>query len=79
MHMQTLVEFHKVDLKILSGNEILTIIKDNNTFVNRQKLTLNSTNLDLVKVNAYAKFNQIPSIRSQDIELTRNSDNNQGP
>ena len=36
-------------------------------------------NLDLVKVNAHAKFGLIPSIRSQDIERKRNSDDNQGP
>ena len=28
----------------------------------------NTPNLDLVNINAYAKFGQIPSIRSQDIE-----------
>ena len=38
----------------------------------------NNPNLDLVNVNAYAKFDQIPSIRSPDIEPKRNSDNNHG-
>ena len=31
----------------------------------------NNPNLDLVKINAYAKFGLIPSIRSQDIEGKR--------
>ena len=35
--------------------------------------------VDLVKVNIYAKFDHIKSIRSQDIERKRNFDNNQGP
>ena len=39
----------------------------------------NNPNLDLDKLNAYAKFDQIPSIRSQDIERKRNFDNNPGP
>ena len=40
---------------------------------------LNNPNLDLVNINAYANFGQIPSICSQDIERERNSDINQGP
>ena len=39
----------------------------------------NNPNLDLVKVNAYAKFDRIPSVCSQDIVRKRNFDNNQGP
>ena len=50
-----------------------------NCVVNLRKLTCNNPNLDLVRVNAYAKFNQIPSICSQDIERNQNSDNSQGP
>ena len=34
---------------------------------------------DVVNINAFAKFGQIPSICSQDIGLKRNSDINQGP
>ena len=33
-----------------------------------EKLMRNNPSLELVKVNAYAKFGHIPSIRSQDIE-----------
>ena len=36
-------------------------------------------NQDLVNINAYAKFGQILSICSQDIERKQNSDLNQGP
>ena len=38
----------------------------------------NNPNIDLVHINAYEKFGPIPSICSQDIELKRNSDDNQG-
>ena len=39
----------------------------------------NNPNLDLVNINAYAKFGQIPSIHSQVIEQKQISDINQGP
>ena len=39
----------------------------------------NNPKLDLVNINAYAKFDPIPSISSQDIKWKRNSDINQGP
>ena len=39
----------------------------------------NNPNLDVFNIIAYAKFGQIPSIISQDIEWKRNSDSNQGP
>ena len=44
-----------------------------------QNLTCINPNEDLVNVNAYANFGLIPSVRSQDIEQKRNSDDNQGP
>ena len=52
-------------------NEILIEIRGHNSLTNLRKLTLNNHNLDLVNINAYAKFGQIPSIRSQDIERKR--------
>ena len=67
--IQNLVKFHQFVLKILSGNEILTSIKDHSSVIHLRKLTCNNPNLDLV--NAYSKFGQIPSIRSQDIEHKR--------
>ena len=79
MHMLNLVKFHQFVHKILSGNEISTIAKAYNSVVNLQKLMLYNPNLDLVKVNVYAKFYQIPSIHSLDIEQKQNSDNIQGP
>ena len=39
----------------------------------------NNPSQDLVMVIAYAKFDQIPLIRSQDIERKWNFDNIQGP
>ena len=77
MHMQNLVLFHQFVLKILRGNEILMIIKSHNSVADIQTLTRNNPKLDLVKVNACAKFDQIPSICSQDIEQKLN--NNQWP
>ena len=68
MHMQNLVYFPQFILKILSGNEILTITKGHNSVVNLWNLTHNNPNLDLVKVNAYANFDHIPSILSEYIE-----------
>ena len=65
--------------KILSRNEILTITKDHNSVKNLQRLTHKDPRIDLVKVNASAKFDQIPSISSQDIEQEQNFDNKQVP
>ena len=62
MHMQNLIKFHQFIQKILSWNTILTINKGYNSIKNLQKLTHNNPNLDLVKVNAYANFDQIASI-----------------
>ena len=70
---------HQFILKILSGNEILTSIKDHNSVINLQKLICNNPRLDLSNINAYARFGQIPSIRSQDIGQKRNSGVNQRP
>ena len=41
-------------------------------------MTGNNPKLDLVNDDVHRKFGQILSIRSQDIELKRNSDVNQG-
>ena len=42
--------------KILSRKEILTITKGHNCVIYLQKLMRNNPNLDLVKINVYAKF-----------------------
>ena len=65
-------------LKILSGNEILTSIKDHNTVSIWWKLTRNNPILELVNINASVKFGRIPLICFQDIERKRNSDKNYG-
>ena len=44
-----------------------------------KKMTGNNPNIDIVNINAYTKFGEILSFSSQDIELKRNSDINQGP
>ena len=77
--MQNLIKFNQFIHKILSGNEILTRTKGTNHVVNLGKLRCNNPNLDLVKVIAYAKFDQIPLIHSQDNEWKRNFDDNKGP
>ena len=56
MNMHNFVQFHQFVLKILSRNKILMIIKLYYSVENLQKLTFNNPNLDLVKVNAYAKY-----------------------
>ena len=66
--MQNLINFGQFIQKIFSGNKILSITKGHNCVVYLQKLMRNIPNLDLVNVNAYAKFGLIPLIRSQDIE-----------
>ena len=42
-------------------------------------MTGNNPKLNLVNVDVHAKFGQILSIHSRDIELKRNSDVSQGP
>ena len=71
MHMQNLVKFRQLFLKILSGNEILISIKGRNSVINLQTLTHKNPNLGLVNINAYAKLGQIPSICYQGIERKR--------
>ena len=80
MHLQNLIKFYLFVHQILSGNKILTIIKDHNcvVYMYLQKLKRNNPNLDLVNINAFAKFGLFQSIRSGDIERKENADNNQG-
>ena len=66
-------------IKILSGKEILTLVKDRNSVNFLQNMTGNYPKLDLVAVDVHTKFGQILSSHSQDIEQKRNSDVNQGP
>ena len=55
MCIQILVKFCPLVLKILSGNEILTLIKGRNSVVNLRNLTLYNPNLDIIYVNVYTK------------------------
>ena len=68
MCTQNLVKFYPFILKILSGKQILTSIKDRNSVANLQKMTGNNPHLDLVNVDVNTKFGQSLSIGSQDIE-----------
>ena len=44
-----------------------------------RKMMGNNPKLDLVNVDVHTKFDQILSIRSQDVEWKQTSDVNQGP
>ena len=78
MCIQNLVGFCQLILKILSGNEILTSVKGLNSVKILQKMMGNNPKLDLVNDDVHTKFGRILSILTQDIELKRNSDVNQG-
>ena len=80
MCIQNFVRFCQFILEILSGNKILTSIKGRTSDKILRKITRNNPKLGLVNVDVQmtTKFGQILSIRSQDIELKRNSDVNQG-
>ena len=67
-YTQNLVSFCQFVLKILSKNQILTLIKGRNSVANLQKTTIYLTNADLVNDDVYSKFGLILSILSQDIE-----------
>ena len=62
-------------LKSLSRNKILTSINGN---TNKEKLTVNNPNIDIVNINVYTMFGEILTICSLDIEWKRNSGINQG-
>ena len=68
MHIQNLIEIHKLIYKILSINKILTLIKGHNSAKNWQKIMCIRYNMDLVFINVYTKFYQNSSICSEDIE-----------
>ena len=74
MCIQNVVRFCHLVLKILSGNEILMSIKGRNSVKILRKTTGNNPKLDLVNDDVQAKFGQILSICSQDIERKLNSD-----
>ena len=54
-------------------------MKGQKSGTNVRKMMCNNPNLDLVKSNAYKKFDEILSIYSQDIKRKQNSGVNQGP
>ena len=68
--IQHLVKFCPFILKVLSNNQILTS-KGGNAVTNLRNMARNNPNLGLVNVNVCAKFGEILSINSQDIEGKR--------
>ena len=56
MHIENLIDTHKLIHKLLSINKILTSIKGHNSIKNRPKITCIRYNMDLVFINAYTKF-----------------------
>ena len=68
MSIQNLVSFCQFVLKLLSKNQILTLIKGHNSVANLRKTTIYNTDVDPVNDDVYTKFGLILSIRSQDIE-----------
>ena len=79
MCIQNLVSICLFLLKILSKNQIRTLIQGSNSFANLRKTTIYDTNIDIVNDNMYTKVGLNRSIRFQDIEQKLNSDVNQGP
>ena len=79
MHIQNLIEIHKLIRKILSINKILTSIKGHNSVKNGPKTMCVIHNMDLVFINAYTKFYQHASICSEDIEKKTHFYINQEP
>ena len=74
MCIQNLVSICLFFLKILSKNQILTSIKNGNSFANLRKTMIYDTNIDVVNDNVYTKFGHNRSIRFQDIEQKLISD-----
>ena len=53
MGIQNLVSFCQFVLKLLSKNQILTLIKGHNSVANLRKTTIYNTDVDLVNDNVY--------------------------
>ena len=79
MCIQNLVSICLFFLKILSKNQILTLIKGRYSVANLRKTMIYDTNIQLVNDNVYTKLGFNRSIRFEDIEQKLNSDVNQGP
>ena len=79
MCIQNLVSICLFFLRILSKNQILTLIKGFNSVANLRKTMIYDTNIDLVNDYVYTIFGLNLSIRFEDIEQKLNSDVNQGP
>ena len=78
MHIQNLIEIHKLIHKLLSINKILTSNKGHDSVKNWPKITCIRHNMSLVFINAYTKFYQNSFIYSENIE-DKHIYINQGP
>ena len=78
MCIQNLVRLCQFTLKILSGIEILTLIKCRNSVKILRKMVGNNPKQDLVNVDVHTEFGQILSICSQDIDRKQHSGESQG-
>ena len=74
MCIQNLVSICLFFFKILSKNQILTSIKNDNSVANLRKTMIYDTNIDLVNDTVYTKLGLNRSIHFQDIEQKLNSD-----
>ena len=79
MCIQNLISICLFLLKILSKNQIRTLIKGSNSVANLRKTTIYDTNIYIVNDNVYTKIGLNPSIRFQDIEQKLNAVVYQGP
>ena len=68
MHIQNLIEIHKLIHNILCINKILTSIKSHNSVKNDKNITCIRHNIEVVFINSYTKFYQNSSICSEDSE-----------
>ena len=80
MHIQNLVKFLQLVLKILSGNDIiLTSVKGHNSVTNVQNIMCKTSQSRTCQYQCKNKYGKILSTSSQDTERKRKSDINAGP
>ena len=79
MHLQNLVKIHLFILEAIERKWNSDINKGRNSVMSWQKWTLNNPKLDVININACAKFGQNSFIHIHDIQWKRNYDVIQGP
>ena len=71
LHIQNVIEIHKLIHKVLSINKTLMSTKGHKSVENWPKVTYARYNKDLVYINAYAEFYHNSSIYSEDSEKNK--------